>query len=296
LEIDRKTLSDALLWRSVTHRGSALGWFVVGSGPPIVMIHGTGIGGIAWQPQLDALKHNFSCLCFDNRGLGRSQPVGEAINLEIMAEDVLAIMDAQGWHDAHLCGHSLGGLIALYAARLNPARVRSLSLLCTFASGAIPTRLTPWIIGMGIRSRLGTRQMRRNAMLAMVLPGACLRTGERNSWARRIADVFGREIEDQPAIVMTQLSAMRRADATPFLRELRDIPTLVVSAGHDRIALPHAGRALAASLPGSKFVEIADGAHAVTIQLADQVNALLLDHFQRVESLRGNTSHPMKNR
>lgn len=285
-----------LSWRSVTHRGSALSWFVVGSGPPIVMIHGTGISGIAWQPQVDALKQSFSCLCFDNRGLGRSQPAGEAISLEIMAEDVFAIMDAQGWTNAHLCGHSLGGLIALYAAHLNPARVRSLSLLCTFASGAIPTRMTPWIIGMGIRSRLGTRQMRRNAMLTMVLPEACLQTSERDAWAQRIAHVFGREIEDQPAIVMKQLAAMRRADASPFLTELRDIPTLVVSARHDRIAPPEAGRALAASLPGSKYVEIVDSAHAVTIQLADQVNALLLDHLQRVESVRGASSHAEKGR
>jgi 3-oxoadipate enol-lactonase len=114
----------------------------------------------------------------------------------------------------------------------------------------------------------------------MVMPEACLQAGERDAWAQRIADVFGREIEDQPAIVMKQLAAMRRADATPFLHQLRDIPTLVLSARHDRIAPPHAGRALAASLPGSKFVEIADGAHAVTIQLADRVNASLLDHLR----------------
>ena len=285
-----------MTWRSVTHRGSALSWFVVGDGPPVVLIHGTGISGIAWQPQVDALKHSFSCLCFDNRGIGRSQPAGEAISLEIMAEDVLAIMDAQGWHEAHLCGHSLGGLIALFAARMSPARVRSLSLLCTFASGATPTRMTPWIIGMGIRSRLGTRKMRQNAMLAMVMPEACLQTAERDAWARRIADVFGREIEDQPAIVMKQLAAMQRANATPFLHELRDIPTLVVSARHDRIAPPNAGRALAASLPGSVYVEIADGAHAVTIQLADQVNALLLDHLQRVESVRGANGHAEEGR
>ena len=138
--------------------------------------------------------------------------------------------------------------------------------------------------------------MRRNAMLALVMPEAYLQTGERDSWARRIADVCGREIEDQPAIVMRQLAAMRRADASPFLHELRDIPSLVVSARHDRIAPPDAGRALAASLPGSTYVEIDNAAHAVTIQLADQVNALLLDHLRRVESVRGASSHAEEGR
>lgn len=284
--------SARVSWQSVTQRGSSLHWFVAGHGPPIVLIQGTGISGTAWQPQIETLQASFSCLCFDNRGMGRSQPVGERLSLELMAEDVLAIMDAQGWQDAHLCGHSLGGLIALYATRLQPSRVRSLSLLCTFASGAIPTRLTPWTIGMGLRSRVGTRRMRRAAMLRMILPESELSTSDRDLWAQRIADVFGRQVEDQPAIVMQQLSAMRRADVTPFLHQLSAIPSLVVSAKHDRIAPPEAGRALAAGIPGSRYVEIPDGAHSVTIQLADQVNSLLLEHLQHAEMLRRTPAIP----
>jgi pimeloyl-ACP methyl ester carboxylesterase len=91
---------------------------------------------------------------------------------------------------------------------------------------------------------------------------------------------------------MQQLSAMRRADATPFLHELAGIPTLVVSATHDRIAPPEAGRALAAGLPGSRYIEIPEGAHAVTIHLADPINSLLLEHLQHAEILRRTPATP----
>ena len=59
---------------------------------------------------------------------------------------------------------------------------------------------------------------------------------------------------------------MGRYDATPRLGELAGLPTLVVSAFHDRIARPELGRALAAGVPEAHYVEIADAAHAVPIE------------------------------
>src|SRR5262245_13053429 len=130
------------------HRGCSLSWSVEGNGPPVVLIQGVGVSGAAWQPQVEALSTNFSCLWLDNRGFGQSLPMAGLLTVELMAEDVLALMNAQGWKSAHIVGHSLGGLIALYIAKLAAPRVKSLSLLCTFPSGAIPTRLTPWIVMM----------------------------------------------------------------------------------------------------------------------------------------------------
>jgi pimeloyl-ACP methyl ester carboxylesterase len=132
--------------QTTSHRGCTLSWLVAGEGPPVVMIQGVGVGATGWLPQVEALSARFRCLCFDNRGFGASLPLAGELTVEFMAEDVLALMDAQGWRSAHVMGHSLGGLVALYVARRARERVRSLSLLCTFPSGAIPTRLTPWTL------------------------------------------------------------------------------------------------------------------------------------------------------
>lgn len=272
--------------QTTLHRGCSLSWFTEGNGPPVVMIHGIGIGAAGWRPQVEALGASFRCLCLDNRGFGESQPLSGALTVELMAEDVLALMDAQGWQSAHVMGHSLGGLVALYLAHKARARVRSLALMCTFPSGAIPTRPTPWIIWAGLRTRLGTRRMRRHAFLELVLPSDALAGVDRDALAERLAELFSHDLADQPPVAMRQMGAMRRADATPFLSGFASIPTLVVSASHDRVAPPVGGRALAAGIPGARYVEIPDGSHGVTLQLPERINALLLEHLNAAEASR----------
>ena len=82
-----------------------------------------------------------------------------------------------------------------------------------------------------------------------------------------------------PAVESAQLAAMRGYDATPGLGRLAAIPTLVVSAGHDPIAPPALGRALAAGIPGARYVLLPDAAHGVPLLAADTINELLLTHL-----------------
>ena len=62
-------------------------------------------------------------------------------------------------------------------------------------------------------------------------------------------------------------------------RALGRLPTLVVSAAEDRIARLEYGKELASLIPRARFVEVAEAGHAVTIQRADEINALLLEHL-----------------
>ena len=80
-------------------------------------------------------------------------------------------------------------------------------------------------------------------------------------------------------MVGAQLRAMRAYDATPRLGELTGLPTLVVSAAHDPIAPPAAGRKLASGIAGARLVELAGASHGAPIHSADRINALLLDHL-----------------
>ena len=101
---------------------------------------------------------------------------------------------------------------------------------------------------------------------------------DRDTLEATLADLFGRDLADQPPIVLAQLKAMSRYDALGQFASLASIPTLVVSATNDRIALPAFGRELAAAIPGSRYVEIPDAGHAVPIQCAGAINALLRQH------------------
>lgn len=264
---------------TIEAQGCRLAYDVRGSGPAVLLVQGVGVQGDGWRPQTDALAERLACVTFDNRGMGRSQPAGAAITVAQMAEDARAVLDAAGVAAAHVVGHSLGGLVAVQLALTTPERVRSLALLCTFASGRAAAPLTARMMVLGFRARFGTRRMRRRGFLALVLAPGALAEVDADAEAARLAVLFGHDLADQPPVVTDQLRAMRAADASARLAELAGVPTLVVSAAHDPIAPPRAGRSLAAGIPGARYVEVADASHGLPITHADRVNALLLEHI-----------------
>ena len=262
------------------HNGCRLSYLIRGCGPPAIFIQGVGVHGSAWGPQLDTLAKNYECLAFDNRGLGLSQPQGAPLTIEQMAADTIALMDLHGWPAAHIVGHSMGGLIALELALMARHRARSISLLCSFPRGRDALRISRPMLWTGLRSRIGTRSRRRKAFLEMVLPPSTLASSDRERIALDLAPLFGHDLADQPPVSTKQLAAMVRYDASRRLRELEGVPTLVVSAEHDWIAPPSTGQAMAAAIPGARYVEIPDASHGASIQRAARINALLMEHFQ----------------
>ena len=250
-----------------------------GTGTPLILLQGAGVVGEGWRPQIDALRQRYAIAAPDNRGIGQSTYRASSLTIGDMASDVLAIADAEGFDRFHLAGHSIGGLVAQEVALRARQRVLTLALLCTFERGAQASRLTPAIIWKGLRTRIGTRTMRRQAFMELVMPGAYLAGVDRDALASQLATLFGHDLADQPAIVMKQLGAASRFDQSQRLQELAGLSPLVMSARHDAIALPEYGRALAARIRVARYVEIADGGHAVTIQCAPVINALLAEHL-----------------
>lgn len=98
-----------------------------------------------WQRQTRDLGHDladkYTCLIFDNRGMGESdKPVGR-YSTSSMAEDLIEVIDHVGWtgpRELHAIGVSMGGMIAQELAYIIPERVASLTLVST-ASGIFKT-------------------------------------------------------------------------------------------------------------------------------------------------------------
>ncbi|HET9343320.1 MAG TPA: alpha/beta hydrolase [Candidatus Eremiobacteraceae bacterium] len=124
--------------------GLSIAYLDEGSGPPILFLHGVGATKQMWAPQLTMLSERFRCIALDYRGYGESEMPPEsslkpaardakAISRAAYARDVVAVLDAAGIESAHLCGCSLGGVVALETYDAKPARVKSLALVDTFA-------------------------------------------------------------------------------------------------------------------------------------------------------------------
>lgn len=271
--------------RTLLHRGCTLAYEVSGSGPPVVWIQGMGLHGRGWAPQVDVLDARYRCLTFDNRGMARSQPVGERLTVPLMVSDVVALMDREGLDAAHLVGHSMGGLLALATALEHRARVRSLTLLSTFARGSDASRPRGPMIWIGARTMIGTRRMRRLAFLEMVMPPEVLASKDRDTLAAELEPIFGHDLGERPPIVMSQLSATGAYDASPRLGELAGMPTLVVTGAEDIVAPPSFGKALAQGIPGARWIEVAGAGHGLPIQMTERTNALIEEHLEHAESV-----------
>ena len=254
-----------------------------GAGPAVILVQGVGVIGSGWEPQVIGLRDRFTVITIDNRGIGKSTLDERQLTIEDMAADVLAVADAERLGRFHLAGHSMGGVIAQHIALTSRARVLSVALLCTFLKGRQGTMVAPAMLPAAIRSRIGTRAMRRRAFVELIMPRRYLAGVDRDRLCAELGELFGRDLADQPSIIMRQLRAMGRYDASAKLSALEGIPTLVVSGRHDCIARAAYGRALAAAIPGARYVEFDDAGHALTIQRAADVNELLAELF----SLRG---------
>lgn len=257
---------------------------IYGIGEPVLFIQGVGVVGHGWRPQAEPISAQYKTITFDNRGIGKSTLKSGSLSVEKMAEDTLALLDHLHIPSAHIVGHSMGGAIAIELAVQNPQRVKTLSLLCTFASGKQATQVNSRIFWLGMKTRIGTKRSRRNAFLEILYSRDFFKScAHKEALAQSVGATVGRDLAFSPAIIMQQLKALSRHDRSSDLSKLARIPTLVVSAAEDPIALPEYGRQLADAIPNSKFILMEDSSHGVVLERPTDINRLLLDHFTSQE-------------
>jgi 3-oxoadipate enol-lactonase len=102
--------------------------------PALVLLNSIGTDMDLWDPALPALRKSFRLLRIDTRGHGASDAPAGDYTLAGLAGDVFAAMDAAGLREAAVAGVSLGGMIAMEMALMQPDRVSHLALICTSAT------------------------------------------------------------------------------------------------------------------------------------------------------------------
>src|SRR5438045_9052096 len=121
--------------RVMTATGIPIGYEEAGEGghTPIVFLHGVGSDKSVWRPQLEHFAPERRAVAFDYPGYGDSDSAPEDTSRDDYAGTILAAMAALGIAQAHVCGLSLGRVVAIAMYAAWPARVASLILADTFA-------------------------------------------------------------------------------------------------------------------------------------------------------------------
>ena len=99
----------------------------LGSGPPVLLLHGSGPGTTAWrawEPLCEALSDRFELIAPDQAGFGRTPiPAGHRVGRALWVGQAIALMDLLGHQRYSVVGHSMGGAVALAAAAARPDAV-----------------------------------------------------------------------------------------------------------------------------------------------------------------------------
>jgi pimeloyl-ACP methyl ester carboxylesterase len=261
------------------------------SGEPLVLVMGLGMQLVAWQPDFVAMlvARGFRVIRFDNRDIGLSQrfdhlgvpnltldSIKFAVGMKVkapytvadMADDTAGLLGALGIPAAHICGASMGGMIAQQLAVRHPQRVKSLTLVMT-TSGS---RRLPGP-SMKVRSALISRPADPNDLQSVIehyvklyrLIGSPDFPATDDDLNERLGMSVRRSYRPQgTARQMVAIAA--DGNRTPLLAQIRQ-PTQIIHGKADPLVPCEAGQDLAAKIAGAEIDLIPGMGHDLPAEL-----------------------------
>jgi 3-oxoadipate enol-lactonase len=248
-----------------------------GTGEPLVLVMGFGGDHLAWGLQIPAFAAQYRVIAFDNRGVGQTDAPDIPYSTAMMADDTAALLDALGIERAHVCGVSMGGMIAQEIALRHPARVQTLQLHATLArpDAYMKALVEGW---RKVRIALGREEALR--VLALWLFAPCSYE-ERPEFVELVLQNAVANPHPQSLTgYLRQGDAVLGHDTLERLDRLR-CPTLVSVADQDVLVPPRFSHAIAQRVPGAELKTIADAGHAYMWEKADAFNAMCLEFLAR---------------
>ena len=246
-----------------------LNYYEQGSGEPLVFIHGLGGKADSWRLQLEALSNNYRVLAMDLRGHGQSgYRAEEPVSIRAFAADVLALLAKLGLEQAHICGLSLGGMIALEIFARCAPKVKSLILADTTAFFP-PPQAREELLGLFDRLEM--------ASWAAFLAGRILR---REAPAEQRQEVTQMLAANRRALYRAGLIATFDSDYR-WVLPLIDLPTLILVGEEDQATPIGYAEYLQANIRGSVLQVIPQAAHLSSLENPAAFNRQLSTHLQR---------------
>ena len=246
-----------------------------GGGLPIIFLHGVGSDKTVWRPQLDHFGRTRRALAFDYPGYGDSAPAADGTTRDDYAAAILAAMDALGIGEAHVCGLSLGGVVAIAMHAAAPERCASLIIADSFA--VHPD-------GRGIYQR-GLEASRTVGMRALAEARAPLLLGASASGELR-DEVVETMARIDPAAFRIGLQAVWLADQRDRVAAIA-VPALVIVGAEDKVTPPELSRQLAQAIGGAEMHAIAGAGHLANTEKPEEFNRLVEEFVEGVEARRG---------
>jgi len=232
----------------VDHDGARIWYATYGAGFPVILLHGGYGHGGNWGYQVPALINSgYRAVLIDSRGHGRSTHDGRPFTYELMASDVLAVMDALHVEKAAVVGWSDGACTALILGKIAAARVAGVFF---FGCNMDPS---------------GTKEIEPSPIL-----DRCFRRHTKD-YAELSAT------PEQFKAFAEAIGQMQRTEPNYSARDLAEIrvPVAIVQSEHDEFIKHEHAEYLARSIPGAELILLPGVSHFAPLQRPAQFNSVM---------------------
>ena len=260
------------------------------AGEPLLLIMGLGMQLVAWHEEFvqSLVARGFRVIRFDNRDIGLSKSfdghgvpsvgwnalkymmrmkVDCSYSLADMAADATGVLDVLGIPSAHVCGASMGGMIAQHMAARHPTRVKSLTLMMT-TSGA---RHLPGPT-MKVRGALMSRPKAKDidsvvahyVGLYKTIGSPAYPAGD--EWLTKRLNMSVRRSHRPQGTARQMMAIAADGDRTPLLSRIK-VPTQVLHGAADPLVPVEAAHDLARKISGAEIDLIAGMGHDLPVAL-----------------------------
>ena len=259
----------------------------MGSGSPVILIHGWPLSHAMWEYQFYPLTHNgYRVISYDRRGFGLSSKPADGYDYNTLADDLNGLIDGLGLDNVTLVGFSMGGgEVVRYMSRHNGNRVARIALI----SSVTPMMLKGPDHKAGVDKDVfakmyeGVQKDRFDFLSSFgkqFYGESTLKSPvskETMAWSHMLASMAS------PIATMKCIEAFSLTDFRADLASIQ-VPTLIIHGKADKV-VPYdaSSKATAGMLPFAECKVYDDGPHAIFITHKDQLNTDLLDFLSKTE-------------
>ncbi len=238
--------------------------------PVLLLSNGLAADLSMWDAQIPFLAAHYRTLRYDNRGHGNTPASLGPYSIDLLASDVVDLLDQLAIGQVHFIGMSLGGNVGWMLAASYPERIASL-VLCDTPIEAVPevwaTRITT-ALARGMEPLVEpTLERWLTASFRAASPAV---TEQMRQMIRRTS----------PVGYAGCAAAIQSMRLTPLLPHIK-APTLVIVGEADPATPPAMAERLAASIPGAELVVIKRAAHLPNIEQPEAFNSAIGDFLRR---------------
>lgn len=243
----------------------------------LVLIHGWGMHGAVWQPLVKKLARHFYLHVVDLPGMGLSEPMATH-DLESVACRLLQELPAQ----AHWCGWSLGGLLGMRMALMQPERVQRLVLVGSTPCFVNQSGKAAWQEGISaevFRDFALQVSVDYESTMLKFLTLQCMGSRDTRSIVKQLRASFAERPGPSVAALQDALDMLLENDLRPEI-PLLQTPTLLIHGDRDTLAPVQAANWMSRQLLDASLRVIAGASHAPFLSHGEQFTEALLQFLE----------------